>query len=139
MDSFNLARNVAHECACYREEYKREKNAFGFMMHSFLRFGEIILVIIDIDEISTFCERIAKRNFEDYQTKMEEFPVTEKYSEGIVFEGIMKHYIAHFIETVKDAERKGYDWDVINRMLRFEISQERFQELKENFTGAGTT
>ena len=70
---------------------------------------------------------------------MEEFPVTEKYSEGIVFEGIMKHYIVHFIETVKDAERKGYDWDVINRMLRFEISQERFQELKENFTGAGTT
>jgi len=43
------------------------------------------------------------------------------------------------IVNFSDAERKGYDWDVINRMLRFEISQERFQELKENFTGAGTT
>ena len=133
LDPFNLARNVAHECALYGEEYKREENAFRFMMHSFLRFGEIILELVYIDEISSFCEGIAKGNFEAYQAKMEEYPVTEKYSEGVVFEGIMKHYIEHFIEVVKDAESKGYDWDVINRMLRFEISSERFHELEEAF------
>ena len=70
LDPFNMACNVAHECASYNEEYKKDKNAYSFMLHSFLRHGD--------------------------------------------------------------------DWDVINRMLRFDISQERFQELELHFAGKET-
>ena len=135
LDPFNMACNVAHECANYNEEYKQDKNVYSFMLSSFLRQGEIILQDIGIDEISAYCERKAKANYESYQKKMEEFPVDEKYSEGSTLEDIMTLYIRHFIKTVKEAVSQGYDWDVINRMLRFDISQERFQELEMHFAG----
>ena len=138
LDPFNMACNVAHECASYNEEYKKDKNAYSFMLHSFLRHGEMILLVIGHVEISAYCEGNAKANYESYQKKMEEFPVDEKYSKGSTLEGIMTLYIQHFIKTVKDAVSQGYDWDVINRMLRFDISQERFQELELHFAGEET-
>ena len=135
LDPFNMACNVAHECASHNEEYKKDKNAYSFMLHSFRSHGEMILLLIGQVEISAYCEINAKENYESYKKKMEEFPVDEKYSKGSTLEGIMTLYILHFIKAVKDAVGQGYDWDVISRMLRFDISQERFQEIEMHFAG----
>ena len=48
-----------------------------------------------------------------------------------IFERIMLNYEIYFCSLFFDAIDDGYDWDVINQMVGFEVTRERFVELVE--------
>lgn len=130
LDSFQLATDAAYEYV-YGEEYENGELPYHFVMYTYLRFGKIVLRDLDLDTITDYYERTAEKNYRNYCEDWEKYPVNECFSKASAFEAMMKYYIRYFVKIVKAAMAYGFDWDVINAMLRFKLSQERFATLEE--------
>ena len=127
LDGFNLASSAAWKyCG---GEY--EKNAYMFALSTYRRLGYVMVEVLDIEIFPDFFRKSARGNYEEYCKKHEDFPVGEEFADVTVFEQIMRHYLEFFVNSVVEAMDSNYDWDVIKRMLRSTISEERFELLRD--------
>ena len=55
-------------------------------------------------------------------------------SESKTFEKLIKYYANFMVDRIDGAIEMGYDWDVIQKMLRRELPYERFIYLKNEFS-----
>lgn len=83
-----------------------------------------------MDDLATLYEEMAASNHKSYCEKYPAFPVDISFGTAPIFERIIKAYLKYFVEAVDGVIKDGYYWDVILKMTRTDISQERFQEIK---------
>ncbi|MBE5872528.1 MAG: hypothetical protein E7294_14990 [Lachnospiraceae bacterium] len=136
LDPFSMAANGAREIA-YGEDwekpkrYKGEKDIYGFILYTCKSYGEIVLRSLKLEKLRDLCEACAKSNYESYCEKMgEAFGVSESVGTAEEMEYILLSYISYAVRVIHQVQDMGYDWDVIDGMLRMEVSKDRFSALE---------
>ena len=138
LDPFSMSSEAAKRLSLYGDEdIKKEENAFCFVFSLYLQFGKFLIEDLEPDKLSRFYEVIAEPNYQRYCTKYEEYPVDSTFGTSEMLERITKFYLHHFVSSVKEAIGLGYDWDVIVKMARADISKERFQQIEDSITEIG--
>ena len=85
----------------------------------------------DKETIDDYCCKNAQHNYDEYMKKHQEYPVDEVMANAEFFKTVLEHYVRWFVDCFNNALEDGYDWDVVTRMARIGISQERFQVLEQ--------
>lgn len=122
--------NLGDEAAktCLKEEiFENEKNAYMFILSTYYKRGARFIEDLKKEDIKSYCEQTAEYNYQIY----EGFPVGSSLATAEVLETMIIYYIRYFVGIVTDAISEGYDWDVVARMTRRNISEERFHELED--------
>ena len=129
LDPISLAEGAAEKYGIGGEQ-ELDRNSYIFVLTTYVKYG--LLFCTDISEpISVLCEVIAPYIFSTYTKLYEEYPVDSSYGTGAVLEQIILDFLKHFVATVEVALSKGYDWEVIAKMIQEDVSKARFQEIKE--------
>ena len=132
LDPFSMSPEAARRFSRYGDEdIKKEKNAFCFVLSVYLRYGGFLIEKVEPDKLSRFCEDIAEPNYQRYCTKYEKYPVDITFGTSEMLGRITRFYLHHFVSSVKEVIGLGYDWDVIVKMAKADISKERFQLIEE--------
>ena len=132
LDPDKMAAEAAKEC-CRKEPFKSEENAHCFVLSTYYRMGDLFTVTLDIDKFENYCKIVSEYNYQTYNEYHEEYPVAKSFSAPKVFEKAMSIYIRYLVAIIKKAQSEGYAWDVIARMTRTEISEERYNSLVKAF------
>lgn len=107
--------------------------AFEFVKATYNRAAKYIMYDMDLvpEVFDKEAETLAAKN---YALHIAEFPdrqVDEYFESAICFQRIAMEYLWLFSKRVKYLLEKGYDWEVIETMMRTELSKERFKEIAE--------
>ncbi len=130
MDDFNLSCNAAKDLDCQKNE-SEGSNSYLFYLNTFRRLGSTAIIALNKEVMEDYCNHAAKINYEQYQENYPEYPVDEAMSSSEVLQMVLEHYVRWFVKYCKRALEDGYDWDVVARMARTEISEERFAILEQ--------
>ncbi len=130
MDDFTMQCDAARDLA-YNLDGSVGSNAYLFYLSTYRRFWYLTLTCLDKGSIDDYCSKNAKKNYDEYMKKHQEYPVDEGVANADLFKTVLEHYVRWFVNCFKNALEDGYDWDVVTRMARMEISQERFQILEQ--------
>lgn len=89
-----------------------------------------------MEKLIDVCESLDTANLptDAASNKRKEYPVDETFSESKTFEKLIKYYANFMVNRIDGAIEMGYDWDVIQKMLRRELPYERFIYLKNEFS-----
>lgn len=132
LDPENLSSEAASDC-CKEDLFAREKNAFFFVLHTYHELGEVFTILMRSGKLEDICEALSERNYKEYSKRFAEWAVDESFAAPKILEAVMRIYLRHFVNTVKEVVAEGYDWDVIKAMMRVDINEERFEELENAF------
>ncbi|SCX09433.1 hypothetical protein SAMN02910339_01339 [Lachnospiraceae bacterium YSD2013] len=73
----------------------------------------------------------AEINFDLYMEAFKNEPVSDAAASTTVFKQLMMLYAKCFVSAVEEVMALGYAWEVIQTMIGFEMSKDRFEDLKE--------
>lgn len=139
LDPYSMSSEAAKKFSYYGDEdIEKEKNAYCFVLSVYLRFGDFLIEDFDLDKLNKICGEVAGSNYQRYCEKYEEYPVDGAFGTPEMLARIMRFYLQHFVSSVKEVIGLGYDWDVIAKMARSDISKERFQQIEDSITEKGT-
>lgn len=130
MDDFTMQCNAAKDLA-YHKDGSVGSNAYLFYLSTYRRFWYFALMLIDKDSIDGYSHKNAQKNYEEYMKKHQEYPVDEEMANAEFFKNVLEHYVRWFVDCFNNALEDGYDWDVVTRMARIDLSQERFKVLEQ--------
>ena len=130
LDRFNLAADAAHDCM-RKNKHCEEDHAYSFTLRTYLDYGQLLLLCITPEERSALYDIISKEGFRNYNQRHPNHKVSENLAEYEVIKSVMEYYLKRFILVVDAAIDQGYEWDVICAMLRFNLSQEIFEIIKD--------
>ena len=128
LDRFNLSSSAAW---AYEKDISSE-NAYYYLVSTYQRTGSIAVECMISGRIHEYCEMNSQENYNKYCNTHSDYPVDEGFSDPEEFERIIRHYVCYFTETVNEVVKMGFDWDVIQRMLWFDLPKSLFDILEEN-------
>ncbi len=131
-----LEARAAQELA-FGEVFRSEAYAYSYIMNTYLEYGTFVLLDLNLDVIKDYCEGEADEHYYAYNELYENKKVGIIFLKPEVFETILKHYIKYFVRIMNEVMGLGYDWDIINAMLGYQISKERFEILKDFVSAEG--
>ncbi len=131
LDTANLPTDAASN---KRKDYPAGSNAYAFILHTYMGYGDFVLRNLKSENLSKVCEVMTEVNYQSYIDRFKEYPVDETFSESKTFEKLIKYYANFMVNRIDGAIEMGYDWDVIQKMLRRELPYERFVYLKNEFS-----
>ncbi len=102
------------------------KDAYCFILSTYYRMGHIFVLDLDIGNIDEFCEATSEINYRTYCERHEDYPVDESFATPKVFKILVRFFIIFLTKAVKKALAEGYDWDVVSRMTRVDLTEDRF-------------
>lgn len=136
-DACWIAASAADQLMDEIDLFRSDRNAKFYTMHTCCNYGKLFICYADMAKIDRF-DKLAALNFDDYLATWESYPINETFKEAWIFERIMHSYVQNFCGLFKDALKHGYDWDVINRIIGFEVTKERFAALQEEYQIEGS-
>ena len=109
------------------------ENALEFVMGTYYRSANYILTDMDLapEAFDKEAESLAAKNYAFHLAEFPDLQVDEYFESAICFQRIAMEYLWLFSKRVKYLLKKGYDWEVIETMMRTELSKERFEEIAE--------
>jgi len=130
MDEFKLSCDAASDL----ERIKNKtvgSNAFMFYLSTYRRLGSTALIALNKEIMEDYCNHAAKINYEQYKENYPEYLVDETMGSSEMLKVALEHYVRWFVKCCNNALAEGYDWDVVIRMAKMEISKERFALLAQ--------
>lgn len=126
MDAFPMQCDAATDLA------KHQNGSFGrnakfFYLSTYRRCWNSVLLFLDKDSIDDYCSINSQKNYDEYMKKHKEFAIDEALANSELLKTALVHYDRWFVKCFNNALEEGYDWDVVTRMARIEISKERFR------------
>ncbi len=118
------AKKYAYDCRLIDGDY-----AYLFLLYTFQKNSYYFVHDLDLNSISEICEVMAESNYTSYCDEMKNKQVGENCSNTELFELIVLGFLDYYTSVVKEAVALGFDWDVVNRMCRFDVSRNRFDEI----------
>lgn len=130
MDDFELSCEAAGDFERIQNK-TTGSNAYMFYLSIYRRLGSTALIALNKEDLDDYCNHAAKINHEQYKEKYPEYPIDEAMGKAEILKKALEHYIRWFVKHCTIALEAGYDWDVVIRMARTEISQDRFKVLEQ--------
>ena len=133
LDPYSIADETANNCR-REEKFKNESESYIYILSACYRFGGLFASILDPDLLEEYVEEYAAVNYRIYKEKYgETYPVDKFMAAPDVFKHMMQSYIKCYLDNMDEALSAGYDWDVIAKMTRDNISEKRYQVLVKAF------
>ncbi len=130
MDEFKLSCDAASDLECIKNKTVGS-NAFMFYLSTYRRLGSTALIALNKEVMDDYCNHAAKINYEQYKENYPEYLVDEAMGSSEMLKVALEHYVRWFVKSCNKALDEGYDWDVVIRMAKTEISEERFAILAQ--------
>lgn len=137
-DPYRIAISVANQLTADIEIFKSDGNAAYFTMQTCRNLGQSFICYPYI-ELKARLDDLAALNYDNYLAAWAAtWPINKDFQETWIFESIMRTYVQNFCNIFKEALEHGYDRDVINRIIGFEVTRERFSALQEEYQIEGS-
>ena len=110
------------------------ENSLEFAMGTYYRSANYMLTEMDLDPkaFEKEAESLAAKNYAFHMAEFPDLQVDEFFESAICFQRIAMEYLGLFTKRVNYQRwEKGYDWEVIEEMMRTKISKERFEEIED--------
>ena len=132
-DPHRIAISVANQLTADIEVFKSDENATYFTIQTCRSLGQLFICHPYMD-LKARLNDLAALNYDNYLAVWATpWPINEAFKDTGIFERIMHSYVQSFCRLFKEALEHGYDWDVINRIIGFEVTKERFSALQEEY------
>ena len=132
-DPYWIAISVVNQLTAEIEIFKSDENAAYFTIQTCRSFGQLF-ICHPYTDLKARLDDLAVLNYDNYLAVWATtWPINEAFKDTWIFERIMHSYVQAFCNLFKEAPEHGYDWDVINRIIGFEVTKERFSALQEEY------
>ncbi|MBR6473852.1 MAG: hypothetical protein IKS98_00195 [Lachnospiraceae bacterium] len=132
-DTHRIAISVANQLTADIEIFKSDENAAYFTVQTCRSLGQLF-ICHPYTDLKARLDDLAALNYDNYLAVWATtWPISEFFQETWIFDRIMCAYVQNFCNLFKEALEHGYDWDVINRIIGFEVTKERFAALQEEY------
>lgn len=129
MDDFKLSCEAAGDFERIQNK-TTGSNAYMFYLSTYSRLGSTAIIALNKEVLDDYCNHAAKMNYKQYKETYPEYPIDEEMGKAEMLKKALEHYIRWFVKRCTSALEAGYDWDVVIRMARTDISQERLKVLE---------
>ncbi len=137
-DPYRIAISVANQVTADTEIFKSDENSTYFTIQTCRSLGRSFICHPYI-ELKARLDDLAALNYDNYLAVWAAtWPINEAFKETWILERIMRAYVQDFCDIFKEALEHGYDRDVINRIIGFEVTKERFSALQEEYRIEGS-
>ncbi len=137
-DPHRIAISVANQLTADIEVFKSDENATYFTIQTCRSLGQLFICHPYMN-LKARLNDLAALNYDNYLAVWATpWPINEAFKDTGIFERIIHSYVQSFCRLFKEALEHGYDWDVINRIIGFEVTKERFSALQEEYQIEGS-
>ena len=91
------------------------------------------IIFDNVDDINNtiIIEVIVIKNFIKICEHWPRMLISEKYADVSLMGSFVEYYICYYVKRIKKILSMGYDWDVVCKMLRYNLSKDKYYVLEE--------